>query len=41
LEEWVLQVPTRAEYVKKLGEKRMQRLRVKKHRYAAAVDYGY
>src|SRR6266568_6714921 len=39
LEEWVLQVPARAEYVKKLGEERVQRLRVKKHRYAAAVDY--
>ena len=41
LEEWVLRVPTRADYVKKLGEERLRRLRVKKHRYAAVVDYGY
>lgn len=41
LEEWVLQLPSRADYVKKLGEERLQRLRVKEHRYAAAVDYGY
>ena len=41
LEEWVLRLPSRADYVKKLGEERLQRLRVKEHRYAAAVDYGY
>ncbi len=41
LEEWVLSVPTRAEYLKKLGEERLHGLRVKEHRYAAAVDYGY
>jgi glutaconate CoA-transferase subunit A len=41
LEEWVLHLPSRADYVKKLGEERLQRLRVKEHRYAAAVDYGY
>lgn len=41
LEEWVLHLPSRANYVKKLGEERLQRLRVKEHRYAAAVDYGY
>jgi len=41
LEEWVLHVPTRADYVKKLGEARLHSLRVREHRYAAAVDYGY
>jgi glutaconate CoA-transferase subunit A len=41
LEEWVLHLPSRADYVKKLGEERLQRLRVKEHRYAAAVEYGY
>lgn len=41
LKEWVLHLPSRADYVKKLGEERLQRLRVKEHRYAAAVDYGY
>ena len=41
LERWVLQVPTRADYVKKLGEERMRSLGVKEHRYAAPVDYGY
>jgi glutaconate CoA-transferase subunit A len=41
LEDWVLQVPTRAGYVKKLGEERVQGLGVKEHRYAAPVDYGY
>lgn len=41
LEEWVLQAPTRTEYVTKLGEERIRSLAVKEHRYAAAVDYGY
>ena len=41
LEEWVLTVPSRAEYVKKLGEARVQALAVREHRYAAQVDYGY
>jgi glutaconate CoA-transferase subunit A len=41
LDEWVLQLPTRADYVAKLGEERTNRLRVKEHRYAAPVDYGY
>jgi len=41
LYEWVLQVPTRAEYIKKLGEERVRGLGVKEHRYAAPVDYGY
>ncbi len=41
LNEWVLEVPTRAEYLKKIGEERLRGLSVKEHRYAAPVDYGY
>lgn len=41
LEDWVLRVPTRAEYLKKLGAERLNSLSVKEHRYAAPVDYGY
>ncbi len=41
LEEWVMGAQTRVEYVKKLDEKRLHNLRVKEHRYAAPVDYGY
>ena len=37
----VLQLPARADYVKKLGEERVRDLGVKEHRYAAPVDYGY
>ncbi len=41
LEEWVLQVPTRAVYLEKLGQERVNELTAKTHRYAAPVDYGY
>ncbi len=41
LDEWVSQVPTRAAYAAKLGEQRLQDLRVKEHRYGAPVDFGY
>ena len=41
LKEWVLQVPNRQEYMKKIGEKRSASLGVREHRYAAPVDYGY
>ncbi|GAC1347115.1 MAG: CoA transferase subunit A [Ktedonobacteraceae bacterium] len=41
LEEWVLKVPNRAAYVKKLSEERIDKLGVREHRFAAAVDYGY
>lgn len=41
LKEWVLDTPTRAAYIEKLGAERVQALRVKEHRYAAPVDYGY
>src|SRR6266705_4323074 len=38
LEEWVLQIPTRTDYVTKLGKERIRGLGVKEHRYAAPVD---
>ena len=41
LNEWVLNVPDRYEYVQKVGEKRLQNLGVREHRYAAPVDYGF
>jgi glutaconate CoA-transferase subunit A len=41
LEEWVLQIATRTEYVTKLSEERIRSLGVKEHRYAEPVDYGY
>ncbi len=41
LQEWVLRVKDRAEYLSKLGKARWQALQLKDHRYAAPVDYGY
>jgi glutaconate CoA-transferase, subunit A len=41
LQDQVLSVPDRAAYLKKLGEERRYSLRVKTHRLAAPVDYGY
>ncbi len=41
LNEWVLQVPNRDAYMKKIGDERILGLTVKEHRYAAPVDYGY
>ena len=41
LDEWVINVPNRDAYVQKLGEERLLHLGVKKHLYAAPVDYGY
>lgn len=41
LAEWVLSVPDRAAYLRKLGQERWQSLQIKEHRYAAPVDYGY
>lgn len=41
LEQWVLAVEDRAEYLEKLGESRWSELQLKEHRFAAAVDYGY
>ena len=41
LDDWVLQVPTRAEYIAKLGKERLRSLGIKEHRYSVPVDYGY
>ncbi|RAQ96266.1 CoA transferase subunit A [Thermogemmatispora tikiterensis] len=41
LDEWVLGLKTRQEYIAKLGSARLGALSVKEHRYAAPVDYGY
>ncbi len=41
LEEWVLNVPDRTTYLKKLNDGRRKSLEVQEHRYAAPVDYGY
>jgi len=41
LDEWVLKLPTRAEYIAKLGQERLRGLGVQEHHYAAPVDYGY
>lgn len=41
LDEWVMKLPNRAAYRKKIGEERLRSLGVKEHRYAAPVDYGY
>ena len=41
LDEWVINMPNRDEYVKKLANERLLHLGVKKHLYAAPVDYGY
>jgi len=40
-ERWVYGVRERAEYVKLLGDCRVQELAVKRHAYAAAADFGY
>ena len=41
LDEWVLNISNREAYVMKVGEERLLNLAVKKHLYAAPVDYGY
>jgi glutaconate CoA-transferase subunit A len=41
LEEWVLHVPDRAAFMQKIDPKRLSKLAVKTHSYAAPVDYGY
>ncbi len=40
LREWVLEVPDHAAYLAKLGRERLDRLRPRAARLAAAVDYG-
>lgn len=41
LNEWVLNLPTRGDYLEKLGEDRLHNLGIKEHRFSAPVDYGY
>ncbi|CAG0971407.1 glutaconate CoA-transferase, subunit A [Anaerolineae bacterium] len=41
LDDWVLGVKDRGEFLKKLGDERWRGLRLKEHRFAAPVDYGY
>jgi glutaconate CoA-transferase, subunit A len=41
LTQWVLRVPTRADYLKEIGLSRTAALAVKQHAPSAAADYGY
>lgn len=41
MKEWVYDVPHRSAYVSRLGEKRLNELRVKRSRPAENVEYGY
>ncbi len=41
LEQWVYGAKDRAEYIERLGKKRIAQLAVKQHAYAATTDYGY
>ncbi|HEV2522627.1 MAG TPA: CoA-transferase [Candidatus Acidoferrales bacterium] len=41
LESWVLTISSRAEYMKKLGEARAAKLKVREHAYAAPADFGF
>ena len=41
LEEWVLNVPSRAEYLKRLGDARIAALEVREHAYTAPADFGF
>jgi glutaconate CoA-transferase, subunit A len=38
---WVMQAPTRSEYIHKLETKHLEGLQVKEHALSAAADYGY
>ena len=40
-EQWIFGVRDRQEYASRLGDERVQSLKVKQHAYAAAADYGY
>jgi len=40
LERWVLKIPSRLEYVKRLGDSRVADLRVREHAFTAAADFG-
>ncbi len=41
IRKWILDLPDHAAYLVRLGEERLASLRVKEHRWAAPVDYGY
>ena len=41
LDNWVLKVPSRCEYLKLLGEARIADLRVREHAFTAPADFGY
>ena len=38
---WVQEITTRKDYLEKLGDKRLEKLRVKRHVFSAAADFGY
>jgi glutaconate CoA-transferase, subunit A len=41
LEDWVLNIPSRSEYVMKLGSSRIAGLRVREHAFTAPADFGF
>jgi len=41
LDNWVLKVPSRCEYLKLLGEARIADLRVREHAFTAPADFGF
>ncbi|MGH9594368.1 MAG: CoA transferase subunit A, partial [Bryobacteraceae bacterium] len=41
LADWVLNVPDRATYLRKLGAERLAGLAVRRHAFTAAADFGY
>ena len=41
LEHWVLKIPSRAEYMRQLGESRIADLRVREHAFTAPADFGF
>jgi glutaconate CoA-transferase subunit A len=41
LEHWVLKVPSRAGYLKQLGDARIAALRVREHAFTAPADFGF
>jgi glutaconate CoA-transferase subunit A len=41
LEDWVLKIPSRAEYMMKLGNSRIADLRVREHAFTAPADFGF
>jgi len=41
LEHWVMKVPSRADYLKQLGDTRVGALRVREHAFTAPADFGF